>query len=239
MGPCHQAWCVLRLRLEERPPMWKVAANILNKQSRTADKRWSSSSGLGEILTTTHRKNCMVKNCNMLVKNARAPTEEKSDYSKWQFHEDLKRGFNLFPKYHIKILSGDCNTSLRRQVILKTIIRNDSLHLDSTDNNVRIVKFATSKNLAIKSTMFPHRNIHKYTWTSPDGKTHDQSDHMLLARRWHSGVLDVRYFRGADCHTDHRLVGAEVRERLAVSKQTELQFDVERFKSQEAKWAGG
>jgi len=28
---------VLRSRMEERPPMWRVAANILNKQSRTAD----------------------------------------------------------------------------------------------------------------------------------------------------------------------------------------------------------
>jgi hypothetical protein len=27
--------------------MWRVAANILNKQSRTADKRWSSSLGVG------------------------------------------------------------------------------------------------------------------------------------------------------------------------------------------------
>jgi hypothetical protein len=27
--------------------IWKVAANILNKQSRRADKRWSSSLGVG------------------------------------------------------------------------------------------------------------------------------------------------------------------------------------------------
>jgi hypothetical protein len=36
---------------------WKVAANILHKQSRTADKGWSSSLGLGVGLTTHHRKN--------------------------------------------------------------------------------------------------------------------------------------------------------------------------------------
>ena len=33
--------------MEERPPIWRVAANILNKQSRTADKRWSTSFGVG------------------------------------------------------------------------------------------------------------------------------------------------------------------------------------------------
>ena len=41
------AWRVLRLRMEERPPIWRIAANILNKQSRTDDSGWSSSLGVG------------------------------------------------------------------------------------------------------------------------------------------------------------------------------------------------
>jgi hypothetical protein len=45
--PVTTAWRVLRLRMEERSPIWRVAANILNKQSRTADKEWSSSLGVG------------------------------------------------------------------------------------------------------------------------------------------------------------------------------------------------
>jgi len=77
--------------------------------------------------------------------------------------------------------------------------------------------------------MSPHRNIHKYTWTSPDGKTHNQTDHISIDRRWHSSVLDVRSFRGTYCDTDHYLVVAKVRERLAVSKQAAQTFDVDRF----------
>jgi hypothetical protein len=33
------------LRIEERPPIWRVTANILNKQSRTADEGCSSRRG--------------------------------------------------------------------------------------------------------------------------------------------------------------------------------------------------
>jgi hypothetical protein len=36
--------------------LWRVAANTLNKQSRTANKGWSSSLGLGEVLTTHLKK---------------------------------------------------------------------------------------------------------------------------------------------------------------------------------------
>ena len=41
------AWCVVKLRMEDRPPVWGIAANILNKQSRTADRGWSSNVGIG------------------------------------------------------------------------------------------------------------------------------------------------------------------------------------------------
>jgi hypothetical protein len=33
------AWRGFGLRIEERPPIWSVAANILNKESRTAYTR--------------------------------------------------------------------------------------------------------------------------------------------------------------------------------------------------------
>jgi hypothetical protein len=64
---------------------------------------------------------------------------------------------------------------------------------------------------------------------SPDEKTHNQIDHILVDRRRHSNVLDVRSCRAADCDTDHYLVVAKVGERLAVNKQRSHRFHMERF----------
>jgi len=87
------------------------------------------------------------------------------------------------------------------------------------DHDARVINFATSKNLSVKSKVFTHRNIHKHTRTSPDRKTHNKNDHILTDGIWSSRILDVPSFKGANCGTDHCLVGANVRERLLVSKQ--------------------
>jgi len=115
------------------------------------------------------------------------------------------------------------------QSIFKPTIGQESLHQGCNDIASRLVYFASSKNLVVKSTMFPHRNIHKYTWTSTDCKNQKKINHVLIDRRWHSYILDVRSFKGADCDTDHYLVIANVREGLAVCKLAAQRFDRQRF----------
>ncbi len=63
----------------------------------------------------------------------------------------------------MKILLGELNKKVRRENIFKPTIGNESLHQDNNNNGVRIVNLATSRNVAVKSTMFPHRDIHKHT----------------------------------------------------------------------------
>jgi hypothetical protein len=85
------------------------------------------------------------------------------------------------------------------------------------------------QNLLLKSTIFPHQNIYKYTWISPDAETPNLIDHILIDRGRNSSILDVRYFRRTDCDTDRYLVVAKVRERLPESKQATHTFDAEGF----------
>ena len=56
MVPVTTRWRVLRLRMEERPRICRIAANTLNKQSRPAEKGWSLNWGLGELVTIHHPK---------------------------------------------------------------------------------------------------------------------------------------------------------------------------------------
>jgi hypothetical protein len=107
-------------------------------------------------------------------------------------------GFFYHFKYHTKIQLGDINEKLGRENSFTPTIGNESLHQVNNDNGVRIVKFATSKILVFKNTIFPHRNIQNYTWISTDGKTCNHIGHILINRRWHTIKLYVEFFRGAD-----------------------------------------
>jgi hypothetical protein len=91
----------------------------------------------------------------------------------------------------VNILLRDFNAKVGREDILKTTTGNETLHEICNDNRVKVVNSATTKNLTVKSTMFPHHNIHKFTWTSPDRKTYKQIDHNLKDRRGHSSILDI------------------------------------------------
>jgi hypothetical protein len=53
--------------------------------------------------------------------------------------------------------------------------------------------------------------------------------HILIDRRWHSSILNVRSFSAADCEIYQYLVVAEVTEKLAVRKQAVHKFDGEMY----------
>jgi hypothetical protein len=95
----------------------------------------------------------------------------------------------------VKILLGNFSSKVGRVDIFKAIIGSDSLHKINNDNGVKIVNFASSKNLLVKDTVFSFCNIHKNTLTSPEGKPHNQIDHVLIDIRWHPNIVDVQSVR--------------------------------------------
>jgi hypothetical protein len=95
---------------------------------------------------------------------------------------------------HLNIFLGCFSAKVGGEDIFRPTTGNENVHEISKDNKVRAANFATSKNLIVKSRMFPHHNIHKFNWASPNGKTYSHIDNILIYGGRHSNVRDVRSF---------------------------------------------
>ena len=72
--------------------------------------------------------------------------------------------------------------------------------------------------MAVSSSCFPHKEIHKQTWRSPDGKTKNKIDHILIDKRKASNMLDVKSCRRASSDSDRYLVRGKYRCKIAYNK---------------------
>jgi hypothetical protein len=95
----------------------------------------------------------------------------------------------------------------------------NSLHKMSNDNRMRLIHFASSRNMVVGSTMFEHKDIHKRTWTSPDGNMFNQIDHILIDIRHCSDLRDIRSYRGGNIDSDHYLIISKIRSRISNARK--------------------
>ena len=139
-----------------------------------------------------------------------APTNEADDEVKDDFYEQLQKIVDEVPRHDMLLAIGDWNAKVGEQQLGEEgIVGKFGRIGERSDNGERFVSFCALNNRAIASTMFPHKEIHRYTWTSPNGQYHNQIDHMAVRSNFKRSVQDVRAYRGADCASDHNLVIAK------------------------------
>ena len=167
-----------------------------------------------------------------------APTNDAESEAKDDFYDQLQSVLEGVPKHDLLIVMGDWNAKVGQaeegeegiigKYPLCGGIRND--------NGERFVNFCAMNDLLIASTVFPHKDIHKYTWTSPNSKFKNQIDHITINNKFRRSMTDTRTYRGADMGSDHNLVLAKIKLklcRIVRPRGTREMYDVNKLRNPE------
>jgi len=146
--------------------------------------------------------------------NAHAPTEEKATEEKDEYYESLEQTLNETPRNRIRIVLGDFNAKLGKENIFRTTIGNHSMHDITSENEFRLIDFASGGGLVVKSTIFPRKDIYKRTWKAPNSRYTNQIDHVIINTRFKNCIHEVKTVREADCDSDHYLVKGKLNLKL-------------------------
>ena len=120
-------------------------------------------------------------------------------------------------------LMGDFNAKVGREIDeFPAGLGGHSLHTECNDNGVRLATVVVETRMVVGGTLVPHRDIHKQTWVSQDGRTRNRIDHIPVGTKFRNSIIDVKVMRGAECGSDHCMVVARARMKLK-SMTTETQ----------------
>ena len=134
----------------------------------------------------------------------------------------------------IVILLGDLNAKIGDDNVgLNSVMGRHGTGVRN-ENGGMFIDLCMNYNLVIGGSLFPHKDIHKATWVAPNQRTFNQIDHIAISKKWRRSLLDVRSYRGADVASDHHLVVAQLRLKLAANKalgqrMTWRKLNIEKF----------
>lgn len=193
-----------------------------------------------ESMPISERMACLKLNktpINIMLVCVHAPTETIEDEVKDEFYNKLDETWVSLQRNILKILLGDLNAKCGREPQCAPIVGKESLHTISNNRNgLRLISFAASNNTVVRSTTFPHKNIHKATWKSPDRNTLNQIDHILIKNRFRSSINNIRIYRGTYIDTDHFLLISKFKLKLqgmqSLKKRKSVKFHVDQFKNE-------
>ena len=148
----------------------------------------------------------------------------------------LQKVLNKTPKKDILVGQGDWNAKIGEDAYENwkgTCGRH--CNIKSNERGLRLLEFASYNDLMAANTFGSHKTSRKITWHSPDGKTHNQIDYIMVKKRFSSSVniAKTRSFPGADTGSDHELVMMTFKLHLKRTKKqghARIRFDVDKLK---------
>jgi hypothetical protein len=111
-----------------------------------------------------------------------------------------------------------------------------SLHEKINNNRNLLIDFAMVSGMSIKSLIFPHKDIHKYTWISPDENHRNQIDHVLINFNLKNCITNIRTLHRVDMDSDHLLMGIWIKMKLRKMERQKqvnriVKYDIEELKN--------
>ena len=108
------------------------------------------------------------------------------------------------------------------------------------DNGEKFVNFCPNNKCVIGGTIFQHNDIHndihKLTWKSPDDRTVNQIDHVVINNKWGRSLKDVHTCRGADAGSDHYLVVSRLKlclRKALIKHDRQRRYNIARLKHED------
>ena len=170
------------------------------------------------------------KHIKLTMVHIYAPTEDADEQVKNEFYTRLQDILDKRNTHDMLIITGDMNAKVGADNRdYERLMGKHSLGRRN-DNGERLCEMSDMNELVITGTLFPHRKIHKATWTSPDGTTRNQIDHILISRRFKNSVKDTRVFRSADIGSDHQL-----RLRSQPKDKDRVKYDTAKLKNEDTR----
>ncbi|XP_059154670.1 uncharacterized protein LOC131940109 [Physella acuta] len=117
-----------------------------------------------------------------------APTNAATDEEKEDFYSTLQAQIDKSPKRDIKIVMGDMNAKVGKENKERELTMGKNGIGTINENRELFADFCAFNDLIIGGgAIFSHKDIHKTTWTSPEGKTKNQIDHITVSRNKKKG----------------------------------------------------
>ena len=120
----------------------------------------------------------------------------------WMKNNQLQGTISSRNRHYTMVLMGDLNVKIRSNKASREEVVGKFGVGVMNDNGEWLYDFCSANGLVITGKVFPHKEIYKLAWRSPDGKTVNQIDHVMVNRRMRTSVLDPRVMTGADIYSD-------------------------------------
>jgi hypothetical protein len=195
---------------EDGAPHTEGVALMLSPEARRALIGWEPVSP--RIITAKFMTK--KKKIKLNIVQCYAPTNDAEEEKKDEFYEQLQHVLDKRSDNDINILMGDLNAKIGADNTgYESVMGRHGLGR-MNENGERFANLCAMNEMVIGGSIFPHKDIHKATWISPNHVTENQIDHICISRKFRRSWTDVRVMRGADVSSDHHLVLAPVRLRL-------------------------